>query len=75
VLLALAVFFYARDSSSWWLFAVLLRAPDVEMLGYLANPRIGALAYHVFHTYLLPWGLVVVSVLTRSEATSLVGIV
>jgi hypothetical protein len=75
VLLALAVFFYATYSSSWWLFAMLLLAPDVGMLGYLANPRVGALVYHVFHTYLLPWGLVVVGVLTRSEATPSVGIV
>jgi hypothetical protein len=60
-----AVFFYA-----WWLFAVLLLAPDVGMLGYLANPRVGALAYNVFHTYLLPSVLVVVGVVTGSEATS-----
>jgi hypothetical protein len=33
VLLALTVFFYARYSSSWWLYAVLLLAPDVGMLG------------------------------------------
>jgi Domain of unknown function (DUF4260) len=70
-----AVFFYARYSSSWWLFAVLLLAPDVGMLGYLANPRVGALAYNVFHTYLLPSVLVVVGVVTGSEETSSVGIV
>jgi Domain of unknown function (DUF4260) len=50
VLLALAVFFYARYSASWWLFAVLLPAPDVGMLGYLAKPQVGAVAYNVFHT-------------------------
>jgi hypothetical protein len=75
VLLALAVFFYATYSSSWWLFAMLLLAPDVGILGYLANPRVGAVAYNVFHTYLLPSVVVVVGVVTGSEATSSVGIV
>jgi Domain of unknown function (DUF4260) len=54
---------------------VLLLAPDVGMLGYLANPRVGALAYNVFHTSLLPSVLVVVGVVTGREATSSVGIV
>jgi hypothetical protein len=75
VLLALAVFFYAKYSSSWWLFAVLLLAPDVGMLGYLANPRIGALAYNVFHSYLLPSVVVVVGVVNSNDMTSSVGIV
>src|SRR5919197_528459 len=45
------------------------------MLGYLANPRVGALAYSVFHTSLLPSVVVVVGVVTGREATSAVGIV
>jgi hypothetical protein len=72
-LLALAVFFYARYSSSWWLFAMLLLAPDVGMLGYLANPQVGALAYNVFHAYLLPSVLVVVGVVNSNAMTSSVG--
>jgi Domain of unknown function (DUF4260) len=52
---------------------MLLLAPDVGILGYLANPRVGAVAYTVFHTALL--SSVVVGVVTGSEATSAVGIV
>jgi hypothetical protein len=75
VLLALAVFFYASSSSSWWLFAALLPSSDVGMLGYLVNPRVGALAYNVFHTYLPPAVLVVVGGIISTEATSSLGIV
>ena len=42
---------------SWWLFALLLLAPDLAMLGYLAGPRVGAVAYNVFHSYPLPAAL------------------
>lgn len=52
---------------------MLLLTPDVGMLGYLANPRVGAVAYTVFHTDLLL--SVVVGVVTGSEAMSAVGIV
>src|SRR5262245_54916095 len=45
------------------------------MLGHFTNPRARALAYNVFHAYLLPIVLVVIGVVTGSEATSAVGIV
>ncbi|PRY04297.1 uncharacterized protein DUF4260 [Pontibacter ummariensis] len=34
---------------SWWTFLVLLLTPDVSMLGYLINPKIGAWVYNLFH--------------------------
>lgn len=39
---------------SWWLFALLLLAPDLSMLGYLAGPRMGALTYNAAHTTIAP---------------------
>lgn len=42
------------DGPSWWMFALLLLAPDLSMLGYLAGPRMGALAYNALHTTLGP---------------------
>jgi Domain of unknown function (DUF4260) len=57
------------------LFVVVLRTPDVGMLGHFTNPRVGALAYNVFHTYLPPSVLVVVGGIISTEATSSLGIV
>jgi len=56
-MLAGSVLLYWTNGGSWWLFALLLLAPDVSMVGYLAGPRIGAAAYNVFHTYPLPAAL------------------
>ena len=50
---AVAVAFYALIDGSWALFALLLLAPDLSMLGYLAGPRVGAVAYNAFH--ILAW--------------------
>lgn len=50
---AALVAYYALNGN-WWLFAVLLLAPDLFMLGYLRNPLWGAVGYNLGHTYLLP---------------------
>jgi hypothetical protein len=56
-MLAGSVLLYWTGGGSWWLFALLLLAPDLSMLGYLAGPRVGAVAYNVFHSYPLPAAL------------------
>jgi len=56
VLLA-AVFFYWWLGGSWLLFALLIIAPDLSMAGYLAGPRVGAIAYNAVHTLIGPLAL------------------
>jgi len=52
--LVLTLLLYGRSGGSWLLFVVLLLAPDLSMLGYLAGSRAGAAVYNVIHTYTLP---------------------
>lgn len=42
------VMFCALDYA-WWVFPALLLLPDIGMLGYLINPKVGALLYNIFH--------------------------
>ena len=42
-LLIVAVAMFWQRGGSWWLFAVLILAPDSSFLGYLAGPRVGAI--------------------------------
>ncbi len=51
VLLAVSVLLYWLSGGSWVLFGLLLLAPDLSALGYLAGPRVGAGVYNAFHTY------------------------
>jgi hypothetical protein len=55
---------YRWLGDSWWLFAALFLVPDVSMLGYLANPRIGAVCYNAVHTGAGPALLALAGVLT-----------
>lgn len=50
----LGIAIYAWLGQSWLVFALLVLAPDLSMLGYLRSPRTGALVYNLFHTYAAP---------------------
>lgn len=56
LLAAAAAGYYVRDGS-FLLFVVLLLAPDLSMVGYLANERVGAATYNAAHTLLGPAAL------------------
>lgn len=57
VLLAVSATFYWVSGGSWVLFALLILAPDISMLGYLFGPKVGAVTYNMFHNYALPASL------------------
>ena len=48
-LFCLSLFLYNMLGYSWWLFAVLILTPDISMLGYLINSKVGGILYNIFH--------------------------
>jgi len=62
---ALALYFHF--DYGWVLLVVLVLAPDLAMLGYLAGPRLGAPVYDLAHTEVWPIVLAVASVLAGSR--------
>lgn len=75
VMLAGSVLLYWMNGGSWWLFALLLLAPDVSMVGYLAGPRVGAAVYNAFHFYALPAALGVFGLLVGAPLAVAVALV
>jgi uncharacterized protein DUF4260 len=63
--LVVAVLLYWKVSGPWWLFILLILAPDLFMLGYLRGPRIGAASYNFGHTWLLPGILAIAGILSN----------
>jgi Domain of unknown function (DUF4260) len=53
VILTLTIFAYQHLHYSWLFFALLFFTPDLSMLGYLINTRVGAATYNVAHTLTL----------------------
>ena len=45
----LALFLFSKLDYGWGWYALLFFAPDLSMIGYLANPRFGAWTYNLIH--------------------------
>ena len=48
-LFGLALFLFSRLNYSWGWYALLFFAPDLSIMGYLANPYVGSWTYNVIH--------------------------
>jgi Domain of unknown function (DUF4260) len=67
-LLALCVLLYANSGLSWTAFAIVFFAPDLSFLGYLAGPRVGAVAYNLAHDTCVPLLLVILGYIFAAHA-------
>jgi hypothetical protein len=56
-LLAVATAAYAHAGFSWLLFSALFLAPDLSFVAYLLGPRLGAAAYNLVHSSVVPLAL------------------
>jgi len=45
----LGIVIFSQLSYSWWIFLALILTPDIGMLGYLVNSKVGAITYNLFH--------------------------
>lgn len=59
-----ALAFYAYTGGNPWLFALLLLAPDLSMVGYLRNVQLGSFMYNSVHNTVLPTLLGLVALAT-----------
>jgi hypothetical protein len=48
-LFGLSLFLFSGLDYSWGWYALLFLTPDLSMLGYLANPRLGSWTYNLIH--------------------------
>lgn len=60
---------------SWWWFPILLLAPDISMLGYLAGPRTGAIVYNFFHHKGVALAVLIVGYYFQDQIIQLTGII
>tara|TARA_B100000945_G_scaffold278949_1_gene244998 strand:- start:555 stop:908 length:354 start_codon:yes stop_codon:yes gene_type:complete len=73
--LLLAVYLFSTLGLSWWWFVGLFFAPDIGMLGYLVNPKVGAWCYNMFHLKSLGVALYLIGILMEFEYLQLAGII
>ncbi|PKA82585.1 uncharacterized protein DUF4260 [Ulvibacter sp. MAR_2010_11] len=71
----LGIFLFSQLDFSWWVFPALLLLPDIGMLGYLANPKTGAITYNLFHNKAIAIVFFVGGMLFLGEMYTLAGVI
>jgi hypothetical protein len=73
--LILSIFLFAQLNFDWWYYPALLLLPDLSMIGYLVNTRIGATLYNIFHHKGLGIAIGLIGFLLSSQGIMLAGII
>ncbi len=58
--LLLSILLFSQLEYAWWIYPACLLLPDLSMVGYLVNPRLGALFYNFVHHKLV--GIIILMV-------------
>jgi hypothetical protein len=72
---ALSIYAFSTTDFAWWWYLVLILVPDIGMLGYLVNTKVGALTYNLFHLKFLGIALYVTGIYFDNSWTELAGII
>ena len=71
---ALGLYLFSQLDYKWWQFMVLLFIPDLAMIGYVVNTKVGAIVYNFFHLRALWIFIYIVRAILNSQLTMLTGI-
>ncbi len=72
---ALSIVLFSQLPFAWWWFPVLILAPDVSMIGYLANAKAGAYVYNLAHHKGIAIMVGVIGLLTAQSSLILAGVI
>lgn len=73
--LAIATTLYFMNGYSGLLFALLLLAPDVFMIGYMRGNATGARVYNLAHTYIAPLLLLAIGWFFSAQVLLMIGLI
>ncbi|MCK0130027.1 DUF4260 domain-containing protein [Flavobacteriaceae bacterium F08102] len=49
VMFGLSIWLFKSLGMEWWWYVLFILVPDIGMLGYLVNTKVGAFTYNLFH--------------------------
>ena len=74
-LVLLSFYLFLALDYAWWWFPLLFFVPDVSMLGFLINPKVGALTYNFIHHKALSISIYLLGSFTQFPELQLAGLV
>lgn len=70
-----SIYLFSLLDFNWWWYLILIITPDIGMLGYVINPKIGAFTYNIFHHKGIAIALYLVGIYINNELIMLTGII
>lgn len=74
-MLVLSVVLFSQLSFAWWWYLALILAPDLSMLGYAVNTRVGAMVYNFFHHKAVAIVIYIGGLFLKNETLQLAGLI
>lgn len=74
-LLTATIIGFSQQHQRWWLYPALLLVPDIFMVGYLANSKLGAFFYNLGHSYPMPMILIYFGWYSKSLFWTSIGLI
>ncbi|KEO75501.1 hypothetical protein EL17_01240 [Anditalea andensis] len=71
----LAIWLFAQMDFAWWVFPACILLPDVSMVGYAVNTKVGAWVYNLFHHKTLAITILIVGFSISNDILLLAGII
>ena len=69
------IYLFSGLDYSWWWFIALILIPDIGMLGYLLNPKTGAILYNIFHHKAIAISVYFFGIMAQNDVIKLIGII
>ncbi len=71
----LCIYGYYVFEYNFLLFIIFLFTPDIAMLGYIINRRMGAIIYNMIHTYVLSISILFIGFIANMELFIITGLI
>jgi hypothetical protein len=70
-----SIYLFSLLEFEWWWYLVLILTPDIGMLGYIFNPKFGAITYNIFHHKGIALALYLAGIYLNNDLIILTGII
>lgn len=71
----LSIIIFNQLDYAWWIFPACILLPDLSMVGYLINTKIGAWLYNIFHHKLLAIIILMIGFWLNNSLLTLAGVI
>ena len=74
-MLVLSIYALNLFHVSWWVYLLLLIAPDISCIGYAAGSKVGAVCYNLFHHKAIAIIIFIIGLYLMFDSLELTGII